>query len=767
MKLHYLTCCLLGLSAAGCSQHFVQSPQKSEQIQQRTVHAVNAIYENTGFDFQGNIKFDVQKQHQLSKKNPELNQDLKDKLNRYLSSQKISLSTEQRQQLEQALLQQQVENGEQKWSRMLTTGFNFLQDFQVKYQGGVDYRDQVGAINLTAAYHTPTLQMQMTYPMLVDLKQAKFYSNGFALFPFLAPTEQRDQLMYLDFSKYKKQLGELDLKTLITYIKQNNALPYILATPEQLTHVSLTAADRQQGIVEKIQLKTSLEEYLAQTFSYNTVNLPYLAEHMKKAEQAKTETVDLKSMSPEQQADWAYDLVKDHIASDTIKDGEQEAADPEDTAKADATEVSAEDELAASEDENTESAEDSDALSAANSEDDEESSEQDELLNPSAPELSEAQCQDLQKQPKTASIGQYKACLDEKVDLFAVQSQGGDAQLEKQMVEKSQGIFKVVELFKADSSPQFKTADEFKTLWQAKQPQVQQLLAKPAERNPLIVEIGIDRQGRAITTNYQLELTEDLTAKKLVIHSDNQWSNYGHPKNIDREGMRKAKSFDEAAQGTVLQDKVQKFKRLLGQANWDEQIQELANQSYAQNHSYLKTYQLVYGLLLSLNYPQIMQHYSAQDIQEIALVMAYYDGRDDQSFAPKGQQLVKIKQLIEKHQLSSSMFYKVDAASVVKKAQAHVSTQTQWAAIQKSSTNPATRFARLYEVTYLAEHRDDQANPDLTHLSNRLGQFYVESRKKSPNFKVIEQASSPEHEYLDADTFKSTYLQMLKSTQAK
>ena len=71
MKLHYLTCCLLGLSAAGCSQHFVQSSQKSEQIQQRTVHAVNAIYENTGFDFQGNIKFDVQKQHQLSKKNPE------------------------------------------------------------------------------------------------------------------------------------------------------------------------------------------------------------------------------------------------------------------------------------------------------------------------------------------------------------------------------------------------------------------------------------------------------------------------------------------------------------------------------------------------------------------------------------------------------------------------------------------------------------------------------------------------------------------------
>jgi hypothetical protein len=116
---------------------FCSVTSKTEQIQDHTVHAVSAIYENSGFDFKGDLRFDVQQNTPAFKKNPELNQELKNKLNHYLSTQQINLSAEQRQQLELALLQEQLQNGKQKWSRLLTTGFNFLQDFQVNYQGAL------------------------------------------------------------------------------------------------------------------------------------------------------------------------------------------------------------------------------------------------------------------------------------------------------------------------------------------------------------------------------------------------------------------------------------------------------------------------------------------------------------------------------------------------------------------------------------------------------------------------------------------------------
>lgn len=754
MKLQYLTCCLFGLSLAGCSQHFVQSPQKTEQIQDHTVHAVSAIYENSGFDFKGDLRFDVQQNTPVFKKNPELNQELKNKLNHYLSTQQINLSAEQRQQLELALLQEQLQNGKQKWSRLLTTGFNFLQDFQVNYQGGVDYRDQVAGMDLTARYQTPSLQMQLSYPLIVDLKQAKFYTNVFAFMPFLAAPEQRDQLMYFDLSKFKGQFNRLDMRLLVDYLKQSNALPYILATPEQLTHVSVSAAERQQGVVEKVQLHTSLEEYVAQSLSYSTVNSAYLTQHLLSEKPATTEEVkqvDLNRMTPQEQADWAYDLWKDHAAVENEDTGLTDTKDLEPVASAATSDT--EDHAAA--------AVKNDAVNSESSASEAEESESD----VEAADVSKQQCVNLQKQPKSASVGQYQTCLDEGVDLFATQTQ--DDQLAEQLAKTGANVFKVVELFKGQSSEKWVSATDFKTQWQAKQPQIQALLAKVEQRNPLVIEIGIDRQGRAVTTNYQAQLKADSINKTLHIRSNNQWSNYGHPKNIDREGMRKAKSFDEAAQGTVLQEKAEQFKRLFGQHSWDEQIQQLANQAYAQNHSYIKTYQLVYGMLLSLKYPQIMQHYSAQDIQEIALVMAYYDGQENGSYTPKGQELARIKQLIKKHQLDSRTFYKVDATPIVKKAQREAGVAKQWAIIQKSYSSSESRFAKLYEVSYLTAHNEEQATNDLKHLANRLGKFYVQSRQKSPNLSSIQQVSSTEYLYMDKDVFKSVYVQILQSSKQK
>ena len=78
-----------------------------------------------------------------------------------------------------------------------------------------------------------------------------------------------------------------------------------------------------------------------------------------------------------------------------------------------------------------------------------------------------------------------------------------------------------------------------------------------------------------------------------------------------------------------------------------------------------------------------------------------------------------------------------------------------------------SRFAKLYEVSYLTAHNEEQATNDLKHLANRLGKFYVQSRQKSPNLSSIQQLSSTEYLYMDKDVFKSVYVQILQSSKQK
>ena len=84
--------------------------------------------------------------------------------------------------------------------------------------------------------------------MVVDFKDYKFYSNYFALMPYLVNQDSQSSFAYIDFSKYKSDINKVNLQELAEYIKQMNAVAYLLAEPQQIHSLALTAQDRQQGL---------------------------------------------------------------------------------------------------------------------------------------------------------------------------------------------------------------------------------------------------------------------------------------------------------------------------------------------------------------------------------------------------------------------------------------------------------------------------------------------------------------------------------------
>lgn len=110
---------------------------------------------------------------------------------------------------------------------------------------------KMGSLNLTARYEKPTLLVQAKLPMVLDLKDYKFYVNYFGLMPYLVNKDNQNNLAYVDFSKYKNLFTNVDMKKFVEYAKASSAVSYRLAEPQNLQRLPITDADRKAGIVEK------------------------------------------------------------------------------------------------------------------------------------------------------------------------------------------------------------------------------------------------------------------------------------------------------------------------------------------------------------------------------------------------------------------------------------------------------------------------------------------------------------------------------------
>ena len=769
MRLKYLTLCLLGLSLSACSQHVIKTNSSSVNLEQKAINSINAMYEYPSYDYRGkfNIHVNLDQNNTNSKDGKvQLDAALKQKVDQYLRDQKVNLNAKQKQALYVALAQQPKTYSTK--AEMFTSAMtNILNDMQFEYDGSVHYRQKMGSFNLTARYEKPTLLVQAKVPMVLDLKDYKFYINYFALMPYLVNKENQNNLAYLDFSKYQGLFNQVDFKKFAEYVKASSAVYYRLADQNNIQALSVSSADKAAGVVEKIRLKTSIEELVLQANLYSKVNEKYLmqsvlnfneksleklvADEVKASEQSKSnhklerkDAADDASVVSQQ----PYHLVNKHFGVDD----EEDYAAESDEDIADATQEATDADEYTTEDE---------AVVASAADDVEQEG------------LSAAQCRELYNATQM-TYGDVQYCESiYGIDVF------NNADKTPSFITTISKLQSVEKIFAVYDQNQFIDDYAFKALWIKHQAEIQKALPPVDKRNPFVMDVGLDAQGRAVKLDYDLNYALPELKSSFNIKADMYVSNYGKATPIDQAQLKRAKTWAETSKGSMLEKAVNSFSEKLGQTgiqehsaepytlSLDDQLETIAAQKYDATHSYEQTYKAVFIAKLTESTPQIVERYSSKELQEIASVYAYWYS-DEDVYNPEGKALKAIEALQSKHHLQNEDQFDdrlgraVDR--IVSDAMRGDKDRQEWKKLKAQYKQPQQLFAQQYQIQFERENgisNDEKAL--LAQTANVLGQVYVDARKNQLSEKSIKSLKIEHNEFIDYEVFKDVYMKLVNA----
>lgn len=776
MHLKYLSLCLFSLGLTACAQHNLRPSVASTQLDQKVIQGMNAIYEYPSYDYRGHFKVSVDpnqsKKINNVEKTVQLDAAVQKKVDQYLREQKINLNKKQKQALYAAIANEQADSGisgESRSEKVNAVLINLLNDLQFSYDGSVHYRQKMGSLNLTARYEKPTLLVQAKLPMVLDLKDYKFYVNYFGLMPYLVNKDNQNNLAYVDFSKYKNLFTNVDMKKFVEYAKASGAVSYRLAEPQNLQRLSISDAERKAGIVEKIRLKDTVEALLLQSELYSQVNAKYLQKNVlgfdeeKIAESIATELAaseakrkvggaEEQKVSSEDAAavsQQLYSLINAHFGnaldseygdedqSSAVQDGaaEEEASDTahaEDVAVADAEEVPQDEEVAS---------------------------------------LTQDQCVELQSQKSPVALGDINYCQIYGIDVLDQSA----INTEKTQIKARQAALK--QTFAAYDQSQFVNDEAFKTLWIKHKAEIEQAL--PKQRNPVTIDVGLDEKGRLVNADYEIAYTPAEFNHRFNIKADMQILNYGKATPINQQQLKQAKSVAEASKGSLFENFVKGFSEKLGQGDVSEHpvgahsdVQDLdstlallANQTYDATHAYDKTYKAVFIAKLTAEKPSYIHYYSVQQLQEIAEVYAYWFS-EEETYNPQGKALERIEALQKKHHLEQEDQFDNDLGRAVD----HIVITTiqgeagreAWQKLQKQYKQPEQLFSKQYQLEF---EQQNGASAEEKHLLSEtadiLGKVYVAARKQQLTEKTIQNLKPEHNEFIDYEIFRDVYKQMV------
>ncbi|EPQ1522708.1 hypothetical protein RBI25_01365 [Acinetobacter baumannii] len=763
MHLKYLSLCLFSLGLTACAQHGVRPQVASASLEQKAIQSVNAMYEYPSYDYRGNFKITVDpsqiKQNVKAENTAKLDAELQKKVDQYLREQKVALSKAQKQTLYTAIANEQGDLGltsSARSEKINTVLFNLLNDLQFSYDGSIHYRQKMGSFNLTARYEKPTLLVQAKLPMVLDLENYKFYINYFGLMPYLVNKDNQNNLAYVDFSKYKAFFKNVDKKKFIEYLKASSAVSYRLAEPQNLQRVSLTEADRKAGAVEKIRLKTTVEQLLLEVDLFGQVNEKYLQKSVLGLDEEKL----------------AETLAAEIAASDAKKGtaGKEEQKVSSDDAAAVSQQlyslVNAHlGNTSTSEDEEIESASSEEASDVAVAEA-EQTSENEEVVA-----LTEDQCIELKSLKKPVALGDINYCQIYGIDVL----DQSDTSIQKAQIKSRQDALK--QTFEAYNQNQFINDEAFKALWLKHKDEIEQAL--PKQRNPITIDVALDDKGRAVNMDYDVDYTPAEFKHRFNIKADMQILNYGKATSIDQQQLKQAKSVAEASKGSMLENFIKGFSEKLGQSDvsehpvgthsdvqdLDANLAVLADKTYDATHAYDKTYKAVFIAKLTAEKPSYIKYYSVQQLQEIAEVYAYWFS-DEDTYNPQGKALERITALQKKHHLEQDDQFDHELGRAVD----HIVLTTiqgktgreAWQKLQKQYKQPAQLFSKQYQLEF---EKQNGVSAEEKHLLSEtadiLGNVYVAARKKQLSEKTI-QNLKPEHNvFIDYEIFREVYKQMV------
>ncbi|UGQ30257.1 hypothetical protein [Acinetobacter calcoaceticus] len=778
MHLKYLSLCLFSLGLTACAQHSLRPSVASAHLDQKVIQGMNAMYEYPSYDYRGHFKVNVDSNqpNKIStvEKSAQLDAEVQKKVDQYLREQKINLNKKQKQALYAAIANEQSVSGvsgESRSEKVNAVLINLLNDLQFSYDGSVHYRQKMGSFNLTARYEKPTLLVQAKLPMVLDLKDYKFYVNYFGLMPYLVNKDNQNNLAYVDFSKYKDLFTNVDMKKFVEYAKASGAVSYRLADPQNLQRLPITDADRKAGIVEKIRLKDTVEELLLQVDLYGQVNEKYLqksvlgfddqkiaesiatelaaSEAKKKAggaEEQKVSSEDAAAVSQQ-----LYSLINAHFGGTLAsEEGDEEQSSAVQDAAAEEASASGQDEDAAD-------------VAVA----DAEQTTQDE----EGPTLTEEQCVELQTLKKQVVLGDINYCQIYGVDVLdqSVES------TQKTQIKSRQAALK--QTFAAYDQNQFVNDEAFKALWLKHKAEIEQAL--PKQRNPITIDVGLDEKGRAVNVDYDIAYTPAEFNHRFNIKADMQILNYGKATSINQQQLKQAKSVAEASKGSLFENFVKGFSEKLGQSDvsehpvgshsdvqdLDSNLALLANQTYDATRAYDKTYKAVFIAKLTAEKPLYINYYSVQQLQEIAEVYAYWFS-EEETYNPQGKALEHIEALQKKHHLEQEDQFDNDLGRAVD----HIVITTMqgkagreaWQKLQKQYKQPEQLFSKQYQLEFEQQNgASAEEKPLLSQTADILGKAYVAARKQQLTEKTIQNLKPEHNEFIDYEIFRDVYQQMV------
>lgn len=766
MHLKYLSLCLFSLGLTACAQHNLRPSVASTQLDQKVIQGMNAMYEYPSYDYRGHFKVSVDSNQSKKINNEEkivqLDAVVQKKVDQYLREQKINLNKKQKQALYAAIANEQADLGvssESRSEKINTVLINLLNDLQFSYDGSVHYRQKMGSLNLTARYEKPTLLVQAKLPMVLDLKDYKFYVNYFGLMPYLVNKDNQNNLTYVDFSKYKNLFTNVNMKNFVEYAKASGAVSYRLAEPQNLQRLSVSDAERKVGIVEKIRLKDTVEALLLQSELYGQVNEKYLQKNVfgfdeeKIAETIATELaaseakrkvggVEEQKVSSEDAAavsQQLYSLINAHFGN---------ALD---------SEYSDEDQSSAAQDGAAEDVAVTDA---------EEVTQDEEVVS-----LTQDQCVELQSQKSPVALGDINYCQIYGIDVLD-QSAGNT---EETQIKARQAALK--QTFAAYDQNQFVDDEAFKALWIKHKAEIEQAL--PKQRNPVAIDVGLDEKGRLVNADYDIAYTPAEFNHRFNIKADMQILNYGKATPINQQQLKQAKSVAEASKGSLFENFVKGFSEKLGQGDVSEHpvgahsdVQDLdstlallANQTYDATHTYDKTYKAVFIAKLTAEKPSYIHYYSVQQLQEIAEVYAYWFS-EEETYNPQGKTLERIEALQKKHHLEQEDQFDNDLGRAVD----HIVITTiqgeagreAWQKLQKQYKQPEQLFSKQYQLEFEKQNgTSDEEKHLLSETADILGKVYVAARKQQLTEKTIQNLKPEHNEFIDYEIFRDVYKQMV------
>ncbi|MDQ8952705.1 hypothetical protein RFH42_06950 [Acinetobacter rudis] len=758
---------------AACSTYPINSHSNNAvKLDDRAVQGLNAMYNYPNYDFNGrfNVNFAAEKKAGNAEKQV-IDAKLKSQLDQYIAAQNIKLSKQEKADLYEAIAGRDSSGRSDRAQQFLSS---FLKHTQFGYEGSIDFRERLATFDFSAKYEKQTLLVQTKVPMALDLKNHKFYINYFGVMPFMVNQENQDNYAYVDFSEYKDIVDKIDYKNLVTYLQENTAVPYLLANPEKLQRQSLSAADKSQGVVEKIRLKSSLEEFMLQQNFFEAANRGYvkhsvidfekvfneklekMTEEASKYDEDKYSTYGMGAEEAEayKASTKLYRLVNEKLHD---RSDESEALEAE---EAHVPADYAEDDVAAASTAATDSAADAaaaDVAAARAAEDDREEG------------LSEEQCEALRDGKQRFSMGDVTYCQEEHY-VYLLPSTDEDIEHPFKLI-MSDKYEDLVKKFEASGSEKLITAAEFKQLWADNSTEIKALLAtqKP---NDFVVDVGLDEKGRAVKVDYDVDMyVQGMGTFKL--NSDNHILNYGQAKKISRSQFKNAKSIEEVTKDSPFEYMIGSLTRALGNKgsaeaasgqsvkSFDRQLEELAARIYDSTGSYSKVYEAVFLMMLSHEKPQIVQYYTPRELSEIARVYAY-SYADQDIYDPQGKELAELEKLEVKHKLERRDQFAdrigSEAYDVTTEAMEKRKDRQAWNKFVAQYKQPKTVFAQYYMQQFIeGEDLNTKQKAQLKRVSEILAQTYLDARKDQLTAKSIANITEDDEEFIDYSLYSEVY----------